>query len=1033
MQQRKQLLWSEATRMVCTLDQGCKKVRRSQERQSQKFEWQEMTASVTSITCLWVCLALCAATGRSEVFYRKSGEGVTMNCNNADGAKGIEWKHNNNLIGKISGRSGILSKGITELARKAKVYEIRLQISSVAVSHSGTYTCIGHDVTNKKVTLHHSLHVMSVSVSPSDTVLISTDVTLKCDVGGESTAQVQWMKPSGVEPYKSSGNTVTLNSVTSADAGQWTCEVRDEKGKVLGTIEKTLSVTGPLTSPEEVTAPLGGDAKLPCFLSNPSGLHIVGGGWTHNSPHDLQFLALARDASGLRWNGNKLRVAFSDEQLTTNFTVTLRNVQLSDAGEYICNLTFQDGKSLSTGLNLKVKEGKVIEKVTVAPGKNGGTEITAPLGGTAELPCNHYDSSSSRIVGGQWVRDPPTDFRLPILMRSGAKGLQWNDTDVPKSKVTSSDQQPSTNFNIRVKNVEHGDAGLYVCSLLFEDGKNWNTTLELKVEGVSVAPDARPPDSKQFLLKPVLFGLALWIWIAIAAGSLLLIVLVVVIALVQCRTQRKRKAEKSKIKTESAYIRESVPMQDEFPKKTTERRPRPGMKERPLPPVPKNQYKARNVGGTVVLHYSVVLSFSDFRSWTEVGWAEMSSSETLLWITLALCAATGGSDVYYKKRGQEVTMDCAAIAPKTTRDVEWKQGGVLVIKINIKSGSTSKGNAPLTKRARPNGYGLKIPSVEVGDSGDFSCSGFDARGYRITKEHKLHVVSVSVSPSDTVLISTNVTLRCDIKGDSTAQAQWIKPLSAEHYGSSGNTVTLNSVTSADAGKWICQIKDYTWNKVENIEQVINVVGPLQSPVEVTAPLGGAAQLPCFLSKPSGLHIVGGGWAKKAPTDLHFLTLSRNVSGLYWKDANILAQVAFSQEHLTTNFTVTLKNVRFADAGVYNCTVEFDGGQSLNTQLNLKVEGERGDARGSSFWEKPVLGVALWVWFAVAAASFILIDLVVVIVLKNCRKKRRTFFVKRTPRQPFPRRTEWPPPLPRPEHSAVNIYVLMYDHDEYYME
>ncbi|KAL6489507.1 hypothetical protein MHYP_G00032480 [Metynnis hypsauchen] len=549
-----------------------------------------MTASGASVTCLWVCVALCAVTGRSEVFYKKSGDGVNMDCTNADVTRDIEWKHGKDLIVKITGKTGVLSKGSTALARKAKLNGIKLLISSVEVSHSGTYTCTGHDAT-KKFTLHHSLHVMSVSVSPSDTVLSSTDVTLRCDVGGESKAQVQWMKPPGDEPYKSPGNIITLKSVTSDDAGQWTCVVKDEKGEVLGAIEKTLSVTGPLSSPNEVTAPPGGDVELPCSLPSPSGLHIVAGGWTSNSPSDLQFPGLTRDPSGLRWNGNKFRFAFSDEQLSTNFTVTLKNVQLSDAGEYFCNLTFKDGKSLTAKLTLKVGEGMVNEKVTVAPGNQ---EITAPLGGTADLPCTHSGSSSARIVEGQWVRVPPTDFRLPMLKISGAEGLQWNGTDVLKAEVTTSDQQPSQ-FNIKVNNVEHGDAGMYVCTLMFEDGTNWNTTVRLKVEeGGIVAPDARPSDSIQFWQKPVLLGLALWIWITVAAGSLLLIVLVVVIASVQCRKQRKRKAKQKKIKTENVYIRESMPMQEELPKKKSERRPRPGMKERPLPPVPRHQYKAMN-------------------------------------------------------------------------------------------------------------------------------------------------------------------------------------------------------------------------------------------------------------------------------------------------------------------------------------------------------------------------------------------------------------------------------------------------------
>ncbi|XP_036451063.1 lymphocyte activation gene 3 protein-like isoform X2 [Colossoma macropomum] len=371
----------------------------------------------------------------------------------------------------------------------------------------------------------------------------------------------------------------------------------------------------------------------------------------------------------------------------------------------------------------------------------------------------------------------------------------------------------------------------------------------------------------------------------------------------------------------------------------------------------------------------------------------MSSSETLLWITLALCAATGGSDVYYKKRGQEVTMDCTAIDPKTTRDVEWKQGGVLVIKINIKSGSTSKGSARLTKRARPNGYGLRIPSVEVGDSGDYSCSGFDARGYRITKEHKLHVVSVSVSPSDTVLISTNVTLRCDIGGNSTAPVQWMKPPDDKPHGSPGNTVTLKSVTSADAGKWICQIKD---NTVENIEQVINVVGPLISTLEVTALAGGTVHLPCSIPSLNGLSIDEVGWTRNPPTDFQLPTVGKD---LQWSKSS--SKVKF--QPLSTNFTMTLTKLKPSDAGVYVCTLNVSGG-ILTTQLTLKVEGGSALATEANV-ERPAT-VGMWVWVAIAVAGVLLIVLAVVIVLMYHRNRRMRRKVRklRSMRQPLTNRT-----------------------------
>ncbi|KAL7886532.1 hypothetical protein AOLI_G00042530, partial [Acnodon oligacanthus] len=444
----------------------------------------------------------------------------------------------------------------------------------------------------------------------------------------------------------------------------------------------------------------------------------------------------------------------------------------------------------------------------------------------------------------------------------------------------------------------------------------------------------------------------------------------------------------------------------------------------------------RNVRGTLeerwrncsASFFGVVLSFSDFRSWTEVGWAEMWSSETLLWIALALCAATGGSEVHYKRRGQEVTMDCGGV--DQTKGLDWKHNKDLVLKMLARSGNTARGNAAVSKRAKLNSVNLRIPSVEVGDSGVYSCSGVDTRGHRDTKEHILHVVSASASPSDTVLFSTDVTLRCDVEGDSTAQVQWMKPSGAGPDGSPGNTVTLKSATLADAGKWTCQIKDNRGNEVEKIEQVINVVGPLEVLEEVKAHTGGSVQLPCSLPSLSGLRIEGVGWTREPPTDFQLPTVGKD---LQWTNPPSGSRARFAAKPLSSNFTLTLTKVKPTDAGVYFCAVNVSGG-TLKSQLTLKVEG--GNAAAATV--KSITTVGMWVWVAVAVAGVFLILLAVVIVLiyhRNRRMRRKVRKLRsvrqaltnrtycqcdRPVRQPRPAgKKERPPPLPRYQYDVMN--------------
>lgn len=538
--------------------------------------------------CIFICQspeslplsALCVALGGCDVFYEQEGEEVIMHCGDADLNRGYEWKHNDALIIRVN-KNGITSRGSSDLSQRVKLTRTKLNIPSVQIRDTGVYKCTGND---RKSTQEHRLQIVTVSVSPSGTVLSSNEVTLRCDISDVSRAHVQWLKPPGDEPYGSPGNNiVTLKSVTSADAGRWTCQITENEN-VVKTTEVCLFVAGPLKSEEEITVPPGSTVELPCFLPSPSPLTIVEGGWKRDPHTDLQFPTLNQGDRDLRWHGTLSRVEFSTEPLSTDFSVKLNDVQLSDAGVYVCTLRFKDGQSLNATLNLKV--------VTGAPVPPDHPVVTASPEGAADLPCVHSGSGNLRVVGGKWLRKPPTDAWLLTLMTVG-DGLRWNATDAFKSKVSFSDQQLSSNFTVTLNKVERADAGVYICSLTLNDGSDWISEVELKVEEEkdTVSNDVRPPPKKErFWEKPLYLGLALWIWVAVAAGSLLLIVLVMVTVLVQCQSKRKRrKAEQNKIHMPSSQ--ELVPMQSECPAQSTRRQPRPGMKDRPLPLVPKHQYK----------------------------------------------------------------------------------------------------------------------------------------------------------------------------------------------------------------------------------------------------------------------------------------------------------------------------------------------------------------------------------------------------------------------------------------------------------
>ncbi|XP_066538457.1 junctional adhesion molecule-like [Hoplias malabaricus] len=406
----------------------------------------------------------------------------------------------------------------------------------------------------------------------------------------------------------------------------------------------------------------------------------------------------------------------------------------------------------------------------------------------------------------------------------------------------------------------------------------------------------------------------------------------------------------------------------------------------------------------------------------------MSSSKTLLWFTFALFLTVKGAKVEYSKIKETVTLDCGDA--DFNKEYEWKYNDARIIQMD-KRGLPKKGKIALAQKAKLNGNKLTIPSLELSDSGKYSCIGWTQSNQPTIQEHQIYVVTASVSPSDTVLIYTDVTLKCEVGGGSTAQVQWIKPPGDKPYESPENTVTLSSVTPTEAGIWTCQVKDNGGSVVKKMEVGITVVGPLKSSNNISVAAGDNAELTCFLSCLGNLRIVGGGWSRHPPNNRNFPTLTnQGSSGLTWLKDSSSKTIEFKNEKLSTNFTVKLKNVKSADAGLYVCKLEFEGNKHLTTELNLKVEGVSkavSERSGSSN------GIARWVWITVAAGGVLLIALVASIVLihRRNRRMRRKITKLKSMRQPLKTRNycqcdrphpsgrkDRPPPLPRHQYDYL---------------
>ncbi|XP_042596534.1 tyrosine-protein kinase-like otk isoform X2 [Cyprinus carpio] len=292
---------------------------------------------------LFFLLALCVWCGKCEVFYKRVGDEVSMKCG-VDSNSDIDWKFNDESIFSIKGKSGTKRKGSSHIAFKASASGDTLKVPRLETRDSGNYFC-------RQSGKHYTVRVVSAFVKPGPVLLQSSNAELHCDITGDPNTEVQWLRPPNGEEYKEKKQVIQLKSVTSKEAGQWTCLVKKDLKLIVA-----LTVVGLQTT--AVNASKGDNIELPCSLPQSVSQRVVGGRWKADHLPKVSFPTLTNTAGeGLHWNGNGLsKVNFTTGQLSTNFDVTLKNVQSSDEGTFVCTVEFDGGVSLSVETTLRVMD-----------------------------------------------------------------------------------------------------------------------------------------------------------------------------------------------------------------------------------------------------------------------------------------------------------------------------------------------------------------------------------------------------------------------------------------------------------------------------------------------------------------------------------------------------------------------------------------------------------------------------------------------------------------------------------------------------
>jgi len=226
-----------------------------------------------------------------------------------------------------------------------------LVLSPLTLADNGTYVCVVSDQLGFSSSAPAVLEVaehMSFSVQPQNTAAyVGSSASFTVVVtGGLGTINYVWKKGTTVIPVNSP--TLTFGSVTTFNAGTYTCEASDDFETIVSD-PATLTVAQPVSftqQPRDLYSFVGGSVTF--TVSVTGGLGTYHYQWFHNGT------AVGTDSANL----------------------TLANVQCSDAGTYYVEVTDDVGTTRSNDGSLTVFE----------PLPDAGVNVNANLDGAQVVP-----------------------------------------------------------------------------------------------------------------------------------------------------------------------------------------------------------------------------------------------------------------------------------------------------------------------------------------------------------------------------------------------------------------------------------------------------------------------------------------------------------------------------------------------------------------------------------------------------------------------------------------------------------------------
>ncbi|XP_043931978.1 uncharacterized protein LOC122805777 [Protopterus annectens] len=281
-----------------------------------------------------------------------------------------------------------------------------------------------------------------------------------------------------VDELQNGNASLVLTEVSSADAGDYTCDVSyksDTQPRVNISLSKN-DVAPPTTTPGSQGADYQGPTVvLPCYFSVDSGtvdLHHLEVLWQFKENRVARFADNSLFSSRRAW----LSV---DELRKGNASLVLTNVSPGDEGDYTCDVKYFSDTKPRVTLSLHTED---IASSTITPDSQGADY----QGPTVVLPC--YFSVDSGTL----------DLRhLVVLWQSKEKEVaKFADNILINSRRArlSVDELRKGNASLVLANVSPADAGDYTCDVQYLSDTKPRVTVSLNAE--DVAPPTTTPGSQ---------------------------------------------------------------------------------------------------------------------------------------------------------------------------------------------------------------------------------------------------------------------------------------------------------------------------------------------------------------------------------------------------------------------------------------------------------------------------------------------------------------------------------------------------------